>query len=1069
MPSARRALRRACALSLALGGGAAWAQDLPAPAPYVDAGTAGLPITRIEIVSSDPSWALPAFVIGLAPDDAFDAALARRAARELVETGAVADVVIDAEREAGGVRVRFVVEPRRVLAEVNVRGDLAVTEEVLRDLSLERGRAVTPGKLAQARTALLSRARARGFPRATVTMESRATDDRRKIVLIVDARAGAPQALSGVRLEVAAHKLAPELRVLLETIGVSRGDRADDEALAARMTALTEKVRRGGFFRATAAHRLYEVGGRTYALVTVTPGPRVRVKYEGNYSVDAVDLDDAVDLEKESERSPARVASKVAAEYRKLGFLDVEVSAELRGAPRDEINDLVVTVREHARVRVVARRYPCLSGPRRARELGSEIDSFLEEELPGATLLGPVEDAVVDGAFGPKGNAGTRTPPLALAPASVFSRETYDRALQHLQDLYRADGYLTATVGPLSVVRRTCDPRSKPGTCAPLPLVEPEPRCAVDQEGVPAREPPLPRELECRPDPRKGVSCEPRVTLRIPVQAGPRATLYDVVFDGAVAVPEPRLLEESELSMGSPASNTKIEEGRRKVLDLYRDLGFAFAEVAAHVELSPDKQRARVRFAVVERRRVTIDGVVIRGNELTKERVVRERLRFKEGDVYSQRDVRRSEELLATLGTFSSVTIGFEDPGLVASRKTVVVTVVERDPQYLELRPGVATGEGIRGLFEYGHRNIAGQAIAFTTRVQLNYLPSFLIPDDRVRGNFERLPLSQRLERRNSVGFVIPNVFHPTVRLGLDVIDVRSNSRDFGMTKEAVLPALSWSPMRQLTGTLGGSVELNNVGIFSGDTIEAYLRQSGISNDLSRLLRVPDGATAAVSQRVTAVWDRRDNPLGATRGTLVAGSVEHVHAYPLEDNPNTTASDFLRVSGRAGAYARLSKRGVAVAFLAAAGYNQQLIAGSKTYPDRLFFLGGVDTVRGFMRDSLVPQDVADRLQSDATKPSSDPTKLSIGQVAIRGGDVYLNPRTELRIPVRGALETALFVDGGNLWVDPTRIEPYRLRYAGGTGVRFATPIGPIAFDYGVNLTRRAWEDFGAFHFSVGLF
>ncbi len=1069
MPLDRRALLRAVALSLSITAGAARAQDLPAPAPHVDGGLTGLAISRIEIVSSDPSWAIPSFVVGLVPDDPFDPARARRAARELVDTGAVADVVIDAEREAGGVRLRFVVEPRRVLAEVRLRGDLDVAEEVLRELGVERGRAVTPAKLRELRAELLRRAAKRGFPSATARVEHRATDELKKIVLVVDARAGAPRLLSGVRLEVAAHTLAPELRTLLETIGVSRGDRADDEALAVKMTALAEKVRRGGFFRAQAAHLIYEVGGRTYARVTVTPGPRVRLKFEGNDSVDAVDLEDALELDKEAERTPSRVASKITAEYRRMGFLDVEVTVELRGAPGDAINDLVVKIREHPRVRVVARRYPCLTGPRRARELGSEIDSFLEEELPGATLFGPVDDGVIDRTFGPLGNAGTRTPPLALTPASVFARETYDRAIAHLQDLYRADGYLMATVGPLSVVRRTCDPRSRPGTCTPLPIVEPEPRCAVDQDGVPAREPPLPRELECKPDPRRGVSCEARVTLYIPVQPGPRATLYDAVFDGAVSVPEPRLLEESELTLGSPASNTRIEEGRRKILDLYRDQGFAFAEVVAHVELSPDKQRARVRFAIVERQRVTISRVVIRGNDRTSERVVRERLRFKGGELYRQSDVRRSEELLATLGTFSSVTIGFEDPGLVASHKAVVVTVVERDPQYLELRPGVSTGEGVRGLFEYGHRNIAGQAISFTSRVQLNYLPDFLIPDDRVRRNFQALPLGQRLERRNSVGFVIPNVFHPTVRLGLDVIDVRSNSRDFGLTKEAALPALSWNPVRQFTGTLGGSLELNNVGIFSGKTIEAYLQQSGISNDLSRLLRVPDGATAAVSQRVTAVWDRRDNPLGATRGTLVAGSVEHVHAYPLEDNPNTISSDFLRLSGRVGAYARLSRRGLALAVLAAGGYNQQLLRGSKTYPDRLFFQGGVDSVRGYYRDSLVPQDVADRLEADASKPDSDPTKLSIGQIAIRGGDVYLNPRAELRIPLRGAVETTVFLDGGNVWVDPARMEPYRLRYAGGTGLRFATPIGPIAFDYGVKLNRRAWEDFGAFHFSVGLF
>ena len=138
---------------------------------------------------------------------------------------------------------------------------------------------------------------------------------------------------------------------------------------------------------------------------------------------------------------------------------------------------------------------------------------------------------------------------------------------------------------------------------------------------------------------------------------------------------------------------------------------------------------------------------------------------------------------------------------------------------------------------------------------------------------------------------------------------------------------------------------------------------------------------------------------------------------------------------------------------------------------RLFFLGGVDSMRGFLQDSLVPQDIADAIlaPSNADKPDGDPTKLHIQNIAIRGGDTYVNPRAELRIPVLSVLDTALFVDAGNVWVQPGAFEPFRLRYTSGTGLRIATPIGPIAFDYGINLSRRPWEDFGAFHFSIGLF
>jgi outer membrane protein assembly factor BamA len=262
------------------------------------------------------------------------------------------------------------------------------------------------------------------------------------------------------------------------------------------------------------------------------------------------------------------------------------------------------------------------------------------------------------------------------------------------------------------------------------------------------------------------------------------------------------------------------------------------------------------------------------------------------------------------------------------------------------------------------------------------------------------------------------------------------------------------------------------------------------------LFRVPQGLSRVLAQRVAVTWDRRDNPLDATKGTFVSAGVEHVNSIPLDETVSgdtgcadgmpippgqslvdpfqAVHSDFLRYTSRIAGYVRLSERGLALAMSFRWGLIQHLIAGSQTYPDRLFFLGGVDTLRGFLQDSLVPEDIAERLLD----PSSG---LTIHDVVIRGGDTFLNPRMELRIPVVGSFETALFLDAGNLWTDPKRINALKLRYAVGTGLRFATPIGPLVFDYGFNVDRvldqffpnrdnkRYWEDIGAFHFSIGLY
>ena len=80
-------------------------------------------------------------------------------------------------------------------------------------------------------------------------------------------------------------------------------------------------------------------------------------------------------------------------------------------------------------------------------------------------------------------------------------------------------------------------------------------------------------------------------------------------------------------------------------------------------------------------------------------------------------------------------------------------------------------------------------------------------------------------------------------------------------------------------------------------------------------------------------------------------------------------------------------------------------------------------------------------------------------------------RTELRFAMRGMFYGGAFTDFGNLWANGGNLNPLQLRPTAGFGLRFATPVGPVAFDYGFLLARRRNLDerVGSFHFSIGLF
>jgi outer membrane protein assembly factor BamA len=586
-----------------------------------------------------------------------------------------------------------------------------------------------------------------------------------------------------------------------------------------------------------------------------------------------------------------------------------------------------------------------------------------------------------------------------------------------------------------------------------------------------------------------GVDELPRISVQS-TSADARISELEARIELLEALREKMGERELAFDMGRAFSQDALDAAQQGVLEYYRDLGYAYATVRADVRYSPDRTRARARFIINEHEPVEILGYEVQGALSTNETLILRRLalcpeledcnEFERR--YRQLLVPESEEQIATLGPFSSVAVSLESPEIPQKQKFVIISVVEQNPQYIEPRIGFSTGEGVRLGLEYGHRNVAGEAIGLTLRFEFAYLPDFLILDSDVRETYEQedLQVSERLEQRHRASLRFPDVgLGPRVDVVIDGVFVRDNQRDFGQTRGALIPTMSWHPTRGVTTQLSLTAELNDVALFNDEDIESAIARNAAN---AFVLRVPEGRTAAFSQRVGGSWDRRDNPLAATSGTFFNLGVEHVTALPLQDDPaahekrleslaasctsvpEDITSEFLKLTAQTAGYIRFTDNGLALALSIRGGYNVQLRCWSQTYPDRLFYLGGVNSVRGFQLDSMTPEDIAQKVLRG---------ELSIDDVGVRGGNVFVNPRAELRIPLTGIFGAGVFLDTGNVWSKPEALEQitdlFQLRYTAGAGVRLTTPIGPITADYGFKLVRRDWEDVGAFHLAIGLF
>jgi len=657
--------------------------------------------------------------------------------------------------------------------------------------------------------------------------------------------------------------------------------------------------------------------------------------------------------------------------------------------------------------------------------LRDQVRSYLEEDVPSPSLFFPVDSDVVDriGWSGRSTAAAREVPaPVEVVPERVWYEPTYAEAVAHIEELYRAAGFLQARVGPAEL-----------------------------------------REL----DPGRAV-------VTIPVFEGPRTLIHDVRVRGNEVFPTRTILDAARLRRGDAFGYLPLEAARRRILEVYAEQGYLFARVEPVVRFSPDRERAEIVFDVVERFPVTIGEIRIAGAQTTDEQLIRSVLSMRPGDLYRPSQARASEERLLALGIFGSVQIQPADPDLAERVKPIVVTVSERPLQTVGLSAGVSTGEGARGAFEYAYRNLFGLGITLSLRAALAY--QFFFQDPELAAAITPLPLVDRVERRITVGWSVPwlpGLRH--VRTALDVAHIRDNERDFGYDKNGVALTLTWQPERSLTFSISGEIEHNDVQLFGQvETLRELIERAIATGDTrtQRLLRVPEGASAIGSTRLSLSLDLRDSPFTPTRGIAASAVAEYAATLGRVDPDPRRAefvSMFLRFHATLSGYLPIAT-GWVLALQVRSGVIAHLSPDSRTYPNRAYYLGGVDSLRGFLQDQVIPEDQARLIRE--RNADADPTNDIAPADIVRTGDVFYLVRTELRFPIVRELFGGVFADIGNVWASVDSFDLFAPRWNAGVGLRIATPIGPIALDYGFNLDPRPdlfEPDLGSFHFSIGVF
>jgi len=192
---------------------------------------------------------------------------------------------------------------------------------------------------------------------------------------------------------------------------------------------------------------------------------------------------------------------------------------------------------------------------------------------------------------------------------------------------------------------------------------------------------------------------------------------------------------------------------------------------------------------------------------------------------------------------------------------------------------------------------------------------------------------------------------------------------------------------------------------------------------VQRFGRVEEASFTVSSLESGLRFQRLDDPLDPVRG--------EVFDYQIESGLGVLGGefDFVRQQLVARLFRPLSSRCSTVGRIRL-GSVDPVRQGDYVPISKRFFAGGARSMRGYGFQEVGDKDAGG-------KPI--------------GGLALFEASMEMRVSLSEKIGAVLFLDGGNVFPEPYRIDGNDLLYGAGVGIRYRTPIGPVSVDLGYKL------------------
>ena len=586
-----------------------------------------------------------------------------------------------------------------------------------------------------------------------------------------------------------------------------------------------------------------------------------------------------------------------------------------------------------------------------------------------------------------------------------------------------------------------------------------------------------------------------RLQIDFEIDEGKKYYFRDITWTGNSVYSSETLNEVLKINEGDVYDVVTMEKrlfggGKQSEYDiskLYRDNGYLFFNIQP-VEMNIEGDSVDVEMRIVEGKPATLNNIVINGNDLTNERVIRRQVFTRPGYLFSQSDFERSIREIASMGQFDPEAImdpakGYSIvPNSLNNTVDIVYNVTEKPSSQLELSGGwggntfVATvgvsfnNFSTRRLFDKtAWRPVPlGDAQNLSVRFQTNgtYYTS-LSASFSEPWLFGKKPTSLNMSlyyTRQTNSYIYYNILNND-----EYMEVYGFAAGLGKRLKwpdnyfVLYNQLSWQTYR-----------LQNWAY-------QFLFNTGISHNLSYTLSLSRNSTDqqiyprmgsdfSFSLQLTPPYSllrKKDYGIRDTEGNPTKASSWRDINYNLQSSQDRYKwIEYHKWSFKGSVFTKLVGDLVLMA-RAQFGYLGYYNRNWGYSPFEGFRVGGdgmsgydtygseIISLRGYENYSLTPQ----AMSSYNTTGN------------YYAGNVYDKFTVELRYPVilqpQSTIYALLFLEGGNCWADIRDFNPFQIKRSAGVGVRVFLPmIGLLGVDWGWGFDDPV-NGRSQFHFVIG--